>query len=67
MSSGRHPKDEAQVYVDILNLARSATLASVRRPMDALVNLHIQPMPWRVRLSVLVTGVIPYSYLKDFD
>ena len=48
-------------------LRDTAYAKQLSTPLETLVSLHTDPMPWRVRLSVLFTGRIPYSYLENFD
>jgi hypothetical protein len=65
-----HPAKVASRWVDaFLGPALQDTLYAKQlvRPLYGLWILHTFPMPWKVRLYVLVTGRIPLSYLENFD
>ena len=49
-------------------LFRDRKYARILRPLfGALISLAENPMPLRVRLSVLFHGVIPQSYLEELE
>lgn len=63
-----HPLVKAKEVIRLYREGRIATaFALIFPPLAALTSLHEKPMPWRVRLYVLVRGVIPFSYLENFD
>jgi hypothetical protein len=65
-----HPADLAlswarsfsQPPLDIMPYAKQLQV-----PLTMFGELHTKPMPWKVRLSVLIHGVIPKSYLEISD
>jgi hypothetical protein len=66
----QHPAELAESWVISFSkqpLSDTLYAKQLSRPLSDLAKLHKQPMPWKVRLSVLVYGVIPKSYLEDLE